>query len=139
MCCLKLLKETQIVFRKHPQVFYLVFQVCNTLNTHSKSVSGVDPTIYSAIIQYIGVNHAASQDFEPPGILAKVAPLSPTNRAAHVHFCRWFREGKIGGPQAYFRFLAEEFPGKIEQGLLQVGKGDILVDIQAFHLVKYAV
>src|SRR5690606_41379559 len=42
------------------------------------------------------------------------------------------------GEPADFR-LAERFGGKVRPGLFQVGKGDVLVHVQPFHLVEKTV
>ena len=46
--CLKFLKETQIVLGEHSQVFHLVFQVGDTLDTHTECVAGIYLRIYAA-------------------------------------------------------------------------------------------
>ena len=58
--------------------------------------------------------------------------------AADVHLCGRFREGEIGRTHANLRLRAEHFPREEQDGLLQVCKSDVLVNIKAFHLVEDA-
>ena len=43
----------------------------------------------SAIFEHVGVNHAATQNFEPAGVFAQVAALSLAT-ARHIELCRGF-------------------------------------------------
>ena len=92
----------------------------------------VDP----AIIKGIGIDHAASENLNPAGVFADVAAYPATDVAADIHLSRRFGEGEVGGAEPDFRMFTEHLLGKIHQGLLEVDKRYILVDVKPFNLVK---
>ena len=118
----ELFKETDVVFEEVADVFDAVFEHGDSFNAHSEGKTGVFFTVDVARFQYVGVYHTAAQNFEPAGIFTYVAAFATANRAAYIHFSRWFREREVGGTQANLGFLAEKLTGKIQKGLFQVGE-----------------
>ena len=57
----------------------------------------------------------------------------------NVHFGRRFGKWEIRGAQTYLGVLAEHFLGEEQQHLLQVGEGDVLVNIESFNLMEETV
>ena len=76
MCGLKLAEEADIVFGEHAEVLDLIFQVCDTLHTHSESKAGVLLRIYATGLKHVGIDHSATEDFNPSGVLAERATLA---------------------------------------------------------------
>ena len=72
-------------------------------------------------------------------MLADVAALAATDVARDVHLGRGLGEGEIGRTETHLGAFAEELLHEVVQGLLQVGKGDVLVDVKALNLVENAV
>src|SRR5690606_30121747 len=60
------------------------------------------------------------------------------DKAADIHFRAGFCEREERRAETDFCVLAEHFTGEVIQRLLQVGKADIPVDVERFHLVKEA-
>ena len=71
-------------------------------------------------------------------MLAESATLTATDEAGDVHLCRGFREGEVGGTQADLGVSTEHLTGKRQQHLLEVCKGDVLVDIESLYLMEEA-
>ena len=59
--------------------------------------------------------------------------------AAHVNLGRRLGEGEVGRTHADLGVRAEHLASEEQDGLLQVGEGDVLVDVEALHLMEYAV
>ena len=106
------LQESCVVFREHTKVFHLIFQVSNTLDTHTEGVSAVYLTVDAVTFQYVGVYHTATQDFYPAGMLTERTALSATNVTTDVHFGTGFREREIRRTQTDLGIFAEHFFGK---------------------------
>ena len=62
---IKLRKKTQIVFEEGAQVSHAVTQHGQTLNTHAKGQATVLIGVNTDIAQHIGMNHAATEHFQP--------------------------------------------------------------------------
>ena len=72
-------------------------------------------------------------------MLADVAALATTDVARDVHLSRGLGEGEIRRTETHLGAFAEELLHEVVQGLLQVGKGDVLVDVEALNLMEDAV
>ena len=59
--------------------------------------------------------------------------------AAHVHLGGRLREGEEGRSHADLGLGTEHLAGEQEDGLLEVGEGHVLVDVETLHLVEDAV
>ena len=114
VCGLKLLEETDIVLGEHAQVLDLVFEVCDTLNTHTQSESSIFLAVYAVEFQYIGMYHTATQDLNPTGTLAEGATLAAANVAAYIHLSRWLCEGEVAGAQTYLGVGTKHLLCKVE-------------------------
>src|SRR5690606_17085179 len=91
----ELAQEAHIIFRKQPQVLDFIFQIGNTLNTHTERKTAVPFAVNAAILQNIGINHTASQYFHPSGTLAHIATVAFTDGATDIHFCGRLREREV--------------------------------------------
>ena len=76
MCGLKLTEETYIVLGEHAEVLDLILQVSYTLHAHTESESGVLLRIYATGLKHVGIDHSATEDFNPSGVLAERATLA---------------------------------------------------------------
>ncbi len=135
----ELFEEPHVVLREHSQVFYLVFEVGNALDTHTEGITAVHLAVDAAGVEYIGIDHAAAQNLYPTGVFAEGAPFTAADVARDVHFGRRFGEGEVGGAEPYLSFAAEHLFGKVEQSLFQVGKGDVFIYVKCLYLVEEAV
>lgn len=135
---LELRQETYVVFGEHTEVLDLIFQVGDTFYAHAERESGVARGIYAARFKHIGIDHSASEDFHPSGVLAERASFASAEIAADVHFGRRFSEGEEAGSETYLGFGSEHLAGEVEESLVQVGEGDVLVDIEGFDLMEEA-
>ena len=81
VCSLKFLKEACIVFREHTQVRDMILEVGNTLNTKTESITGIYLRIDTAELKDIRVNHTATEDFHPTGVLTEATTLTATDMA----------------------------------------------------------
>ena len=68
---MKLFEEPLVVLGEEPQVFHPVFEVGDTLYAHAESIAGVYFAVYAAGVEYIGVDHAATEYLYPAGVLAE--------------------------------------------------------------------
>ena len=73
-----------------------------------------------------------------PVYLHILQPEPPQMVQLIIHFGRWLGEREIGGPETYFGAFAVKFLHKVIKRLLQIGKGNIFIDIQTLYLVKKA-
>ncbi len=135
----ELLQEAGVVLEVEADVVGLVLEHGHALDAESEGEAGVLLAVDAAVLEHVGIDHAAAEDLDPAGVLAERAALAAADVARHVHLRRRLGEGEEGGAQADAGLLAEELLGEVEQRLLHVGEGDVLVDIQAFHLVEDAV
>ena len=72
-------------------------------------------------------------------MLAERTAFSATDVAADVHLCAWLGEGEITWAQTYLGVGTEHLLGEEQKHLLEVLERDVLVDVEAFHLVEEAV
>lgn len=136
---LKLAEEADIVLGEETQVLHAVFEVGDTLDTHTERITAVLFAVDAAGFQHIRIHHAAAEDLHPAGSFAERATYSAADITRDIHFGTGFGEGEIGRTKTNLRFGSEHLFGEIEQGFAQVGKADVLVDIQSFDLMEEAV
>lgn len=139
MLVLELGKESPVVFREQSQIVDSVEQVGNTFHADSEGEAAVYVRVNAAVFQDRRIYHAAAQDFHPPGVFAKSTSFPCADGACDIHFGRRLGEREIGGTEPDFSVVPEHFPGKIQQCVMQVGKGDILIYVQSFYLMEKAV
>ena len=72
-------------------------------------------------------------------MLAEAATLTATDEAGDIHLCRRFCEGEVRGAQTDAGVWAEHLLGKRQEDLFEVGERNVLVDIEAFHLMEETV
>jgi len=136
---LKLFQELQVVLEEQPQVVDAIFQHGDALHTHAEGEARVLLRVDAAGNEDVGVAHAATQNLNPTRVLADVAAFAATNVARDVHLRRGLGEGEIRRTETHLGALAEELLYEVIQGLLQVSKRHVLVDIQALYLMEDAV
>ena len=135
----ELLEEAGVVLEIEADVVGLVLEHGHALDAETEGKAGIFLAVDAAVLQHVGIHHAAAEDLDPAGVLAQGAPFAAADVARHVHLRRRLREREVGGAQADARVLAEHLLGKVHQCLLHIGEGDVLVDVQPFHLVEDAV
>ena len=74
--CNKFVEEANIVLGEHAQVFHLILEVGDTFYTHAESEAGIFFRVYAAGLKHIGVDHAATENLHPAGVLAESATLA---------------------------------------------------------------
>lgn len=57
---LEFLEEAEIIFREHTQVFNLVFQIRDTLYTHTECITRVDLAVNAVSVKNRRIYHTAS-------------------------------------------------------------------------------
>ncbi len=139
MNALELLQEVEIVLGEETQVFDAILEVGDTLDTHSQRIAAVHLAVYAAIVEYVRVHHAATEDFHPARMLAEVAAFAAADVARDVHLGRRFGKGEVGRAQTYLGIGAKHLLREVEQYLSEVGKRNILVHIERLHLMEEAV
>ena len=72
-------------------------------------------------------------------MLAEATTLTATDVAGNVHLRTWLCEWEIAWTQTNLGVCSEHLTGKGQKDLLQVGKGNVLVDIESFYLMEEAV
>ena len=92
---LKELEETYVVLAEQTKVLYLILEVCDALDTHTECVARVYLAVNAAKFEHVGVNHAATQNLYPTGVLAEWASLAATDVAADVHLGAWLGEREV--------------------------------------------
>ena len=136
---LELIEKAYVVFTEHAQVLDHVLQVGDALYTQTEGIAAIDLAVNAAGFENGGIHHTTTQDFNPTGVFAETATLTTAQHARDIHFGTRLGEGEIAGTQADLGIGTKQFLGKVQQHLLQVGKGHILVNIQTFNLVEEAV
>ena len=132
-------EEAEVVFEVVAEVVDLPFEHGDALNAHAECESAVLFGIYARGFEHIGVDHAASHDFQPACSLADVAAFAVTDVAADINFRRRLGEGEIGWTHADPGVRAEHLAGEKQDGLLQVGEGHAFVYVETLHLMEDAV
>ena len=88
-------EEADVVFREESEVLHLVLQVRDTFYAHAECITFVNLGVDAACFEHVGVGHAATEDFNPSGVLAKTTTFAATDVARDVHFSRWLCEGEV--------------------------------------------
>ena len=65
-----------------------------------------------------------------------LATFATANEAGDIHLGRRLGEGEVAGAQSNLGIGTKHLACKGQQYLLQIGKRDILVDVQTFYLVE---
>ena len=92
---LKQLEETDIVLAEETKVLDLIFEVGNSLNTHTECVTRIDLAVDAAKLEHVGVYHTTAQDFYPACVLAEWAALATADVTADVHLGTWLGEWEV--------------------------------------------
>ena len=92
---LKELEETYVVLAEQTKVLYLIFEVGNTLDTHTQGITAVYLAVDAASIQYVGVDHTTTQNLYPTCVLAEWATFATADITADVHLGTWLGEREV--------------------------------------------
>ena len=88
-CCLvgalEFLEEALVVLGEEAEVLNLILKVGDTLHAEAEGVALIACGVDAVGFQHGGVNHAATEDFHPSGLLAEGASLAAADIAADVH------------------------------------------------------
>ena len=85
------------------------------------------------------VNHTATENLYPTGMFTEVTSLTTTDVTRDIHLCTWLSEWEIAWTQTNLGVSTKHLASKCKENLLQVGKADILVNIQTFYLMEETV
>ena len=133
------MEEAEVVFEVEADVVGAVFEHGHALDAEAEGEAAVLLAVDAAVVEDVGIDHAAAENLDPAGVLAEVAAGAAADVAGDVHLGGRLREGEVGGAQADADLIAEHALGEVEQRLLHVGKRHLLGHIQALHLVEDAV
>ena len=139
MRTLELVEEANIVLAEHAQVLHHVFQVGDALNAQSEGIAAINLAVDAAGLEHGRIYHATAQNLDPARVLTETAALAAAQHTRNVHLGARLGEGEVAGTKADLSIGAEQLLSEVEQHLLQVGKGHILVNVQALNLVEEAV
>ena len=139
MGSLKLLEEAYVILGEETQVAYSIFEVGDTLDTHSECIAAVLLAVDTAVLQYVGVDHTTAKDLNPSRMLTEVTSFTSADVAGDIHLCRWLGEGEVGRTEADLSVRAEHLLSEVKEHLLEVSKRYLLVDVQGFYLMEEAV
>ena len=82
----KFTEEASVILREHSQVLYLIFKIGYALNTHTQCESRIFLGVYAASIEHIRIDHAASENLNPTGVLAERAAFAAAEVTGYIHF-----------------------------------------------------
>ena len=137
--CFELLQEADIVFEVESDVVGAIFEHGHAFDAEAEGETAVFGTVDTAVFQHVGIHHAAAENLDPSGVLAKVAACAAADVAGNVHFCGRLREREVRGAQTDAHLIAEHTLREVEQSLFHVGKRHVFSHIQTFHLMEDAV
>ena len=92
---LEQLEETDIVLAEEAKILDLIFEVGNSLYTHTECVARIDLAVDSAKLEYVGVYHTTAQNLDPACVLAERAALATADVTADVHLGTWLGEWEV--------------------------------------------
>lgn len=136
---LKLFEEACIVLGEKAKVVDSIFEVSDTLDTHTESITCIHIGIDVARSEVVRINHSTAEDLYPPGVLTEVAAFTSANGAGDIHLCARLGEREEGGTQTNFSIGPEHLACESEEHLLEIGETHTLVHIEAFDLMEEAV
>src|SRR5208283_2595916 len=134
---LKLLKKTQVVFKKQAKVVYSEFQHGYPLDSQAESKTGYLLRIIANVFVDLRVNHSRSQYLEPSGAFAYAAAAPPAHDALNIHLGARFGEREKTRPETKSNLRTEHLVDECGEDAFQIAKTDALAHHQALHLVKH--
>ena len=134
---LELFEEPQIAVEEKLDVVDAILHHRKTVDSQTKCPARIAVGVNSAVLQHLGMNHAAPHHFNPTALLADGTPLTVANRATHVDLTTGFGEGEEAGAKAGPHCFTKELLGEEIQRAFQIGEGNVHVDGEPFHLVKH--
>ena len=109
----------------------------DSVETETESKARVLLGIDAAVLEHVRVHRTATADFHPARALATAATLATAEHAAHVHFCRRFREREEARAETRLDAFAEQLVHEHLEHALQVSETDVFIDHQAFALLEH--
>ena len=79
LAALELAEEADVVLGEETEVFDTIFEVRDTLYTHTERIAGIDFRINTTSLQHIRIHHTATEDLNPSGSLAERAAFAATD------------------------------------------------------------
>ena len=123
----ELREEAHVALVEQADVGNAVAQHGDALRPHAEGEAGVPLGVDAAVLEHLGMHHAAAEDLHPAGALAGGAAAAAAELAAHVHLGRRLGEREERGPEAHLGGRREELPREVRQRRLEVHEGDALV------------
>ena len=102
-------EETYIVLGEQTQVFDAVLEVCDALHTQTESVTAIDLAVDTATLQYVRINHTATEDLHPACAFAETATCAAADVTRDIHLGTGFGEREVRRTQTNFCLPAEAF------------------------------
>jgi hypothetical protein len=133
------LEEAYVVLREQTKVFNSVLEIGDSLYSKTEGIARINLRINTARLQYVRINHTASQDLYPASTLTERTTLATAKVTRDVHLSRWFSEWEVTRAKANLCLWTKHLLGKIEQNLFEISKADVLVNIESLYLVEEAV
>ena len=83
------------------------------------------------------MDHAATGDLQPAGVLADAATLTVTEHAGHVDFSGWLSEREVRGPQPHAQIFLEESAQEPLQHGFEVREVHAFIDDETLDLMEH--
>ena len=128
--------EAELAIVEASKIINSVAEHDHSVKAHSKGESVPFAGIVSTGGQDIGMDHAAWDDLNPPGVLTHTASLPIAKNTDDVEIETGFNKGVECRPEAGFYFPPHQAFNQSFQGGLQVPKGHVAIDKQTFDLVE---
>jgi len=129
-------KSAQVVFVEETNVVNAVAKHRQALHAHPEGVTLPAFRVVTDIFQDGGMDHAATEDFQPTRLFANRTTRTLAENATDQHFGARLGKGEVMGSEADVHPFAEEALGEGVKCALQVGEGDFFVHQQPFHLME---
>ena len=108
------------------------------LHTKTEGVACVHLAVYAARLEHIGVNHSATENFNPTCMLTESTTLATTDVARDVHLGARLCEGEVARAQTNLCVRTKELACEGQEHLLKVCERHVFVNIQTFELMEEA-
>src|SRR5262249_47335121 len=129
----ELSEEPRVVFEHETNVGDVVAEHGNSLDADAERKTRVTLGIDAGVLEDDRVDHPATEDFDPTGVLAEAATVAcaiglDAEHAANVDFGARLDERKVARTKTHRRFRAVEPLGKRRQHPLQLCEAHLFVD-----------
>src|SRR5262249_15800591 len=83
------------------------------------------------------MNHACTQDFQPPGVLADGTTLAATDHTVHIYLHARLGEWEVTLTESHLPPFAKHLIRKVCQYTFEVAEADFLPNCYALYLVEH--